>query len=111
MNRHLDFHKAVIPKTRKADYYVSGMNDAVFIDFNRTEDNLILLVRISFDGYGCCQFGDKGMTLNPADSVKFIEEMNSDNLNSEIISELVKEIIKINKDHIWIDAIKEYKLI
>lgn len=83
----------------------------MFIDFNRTQDDLISLARISFDGYGCCNLDDNGLSLNLNDSSEFIGEMESENLNQETISRLVKEIIKLNKDHIWIDAIQEYGLI
>lgn len=38
-------------------------------------------------------------------------EMENEILNHEIISRPVKEIIKLNKYHIWMDQIKEYGLI
>mgnify|MGYP004350165933 CR=1 FL=1 len=100
-----------MPSTRKADYYLGCLDSLVFIDFNRTQDNLISLVRISFDGFGCCNLDENGLSLNLNDSVEFIMEMENDNLNQENISRLVKEIIKVNKDHIWMDAIQEYGLI
>ena len=111
MNLKLDFFKTSMPSTRKADYYLGCLDNSVFIDFNRTQDNLISLVRISFDGYGCCNLDENGLSLNLNDSVEFIMEMENDNLNQENISRLVKEIIKVNKDHIWMDAIQEYGLI
>ena len=111
MNLKLDFFKTSMPSTRKADYYLGCLDSSVFIDFNRTQDNLISLVRISFDGYGCCNLDENGLSLNLNDSVEFIMEMENDNLNQENISRLVKEIIKVNKDHIWMDAIQEYGLI
>ena len=54
---------------------------------------------------------DKGLCLNQTDSGKFIEEMENEDLNQETISRLVKEILRINKDLIWVDAIKDYGLI
>lgn len=91
-----------MPSTRKADFYLGGLDSSVFIDFNRTKENCISLIRISFDGYGCCNLDDKGLILNQTDSEKFIEEMENENLNQETISRLVKEIIRVNKDLIWI---------
>ena len=111
MNQKFDFFKTSMPSTRKADYYLGCLDSSVFIDFNRTQDNLISLIRISFDGYGCCNLDENGLSLNLNDSVEFIMEMENDNLNQENISRLVKEIIKVNKDHIWMDAIQEYGLI
>jgi hypothetical protein len=111
MNQDFDFFKTSMPSTRKADYYLGCLDSSVFIDFNRTQDNLITLVRISFDGYGCCNLDNKGLNLNLNDSAEFIVEMENENLNQKIISRLVIEIIKVNKDHIWMDAIQEYGLI
>ena len=54
MKQDFDFFKTSMPSTRKADYYLGGLDSSVFIDFNRTKENRISLVRISFDGYGCC---------------------------------------------------------
>ena len=48
-----------MPESRKADYYLSCLDSSVFIDFNRSNENLISLVRISFDGYGCCNLDEK----------------------------------------------------
>ncbi|MFC4632408.1 hypothetical protein ACFO3O_00700 [Dokdonia ponticola] len=111
MNEDFEFFKTSMPLTRKADYYLGCLDGSIFIDFNRTIENHISLVRISFDRYGCCNLDDKGLSLNKTDSEKFIKEMESEHLNQKTIFKLVKEIIEINKDHIWIDAIEEYKLI
>ena len=111
MNQEFNFFKTSMPLTRKADFYLGCLDSSVFIDFNQTQDNLISLVRISFDGYGCCNLDNNGLSLNLNDSAEFIAEMENENLSQEIISRLVKEIIKLNKDHIWMDAIQEYGLI
>lgn len=100
-----------MPKTRLADYYLGCLDSSVFIDFNQSENNRISLVRISFDGYGCCNLKDKTRQLGKEESFKFINEIKQERLNQEIISRLVKEIIEINKDQIWQDALKKYGLI
>ncbi len=111
MNKDFDFFKTSMPQTRKADYYLGCLDSSVFIDFDRSIDNLIFLVRISFDGYGCCNLDNKAKHLNPKDSQEFIEEIEKENLNQETIGRLVQKIIKINKNHIWKDVIEEYGLI
>lgn len=97
-----------MPKSRKADYQLGCLDSSVYIDFNRTVENRILLQRISFDGYGCCNLDEQANHLNTEDSQKFIEELKNEELNQEIITKLVKEAIKLNQKHIWIDAIEEY---
>lgn len=64
ISKNLDLFKASTPPSRKADYYFGGIDSSVFIDFNRTRDNLISLVRIYFDGYKCCNFDNNGLNLN-----------------------------------------------
>ncbi|GFZ87819.1 hypothetical protein GCM10011531_19190 [Aquaticitalea lipolytica] len=110
MKYNLDFHKTIMPESRKADYYLSCLDSSVFIDFNRSNENLISLVRISFDGYGCCNLDEKSKQLSHEDSQKFIEEIEQDKLNQEIITKLVKNAININKKHIWADALEKYNL-
>jgi hypothetical protein len=111
MNQDFDFFKTTMPESRKADYYLGCLDSSVFMDFNRSIDNRISLVRISFDGYGCCELDERGTLLNHTESQKFIEEMEKEKLNQEKISRLVNEIIKINKGLIWMDAIEEYGLL
>jgi hypothetical protein len=111
MKQDYDFFKTTMPKSRKADYYLGCFDSAVFIDFNQSNDNLIFLCRISFDGYGCCSVDPSSNHLNHEDSKKFIEEMVNEKLDQEKMTLLVKEIIKINKEHLWKEAIEEYGLI
>lgn len=111
MKQDFDFFKTKMPDSRKADYYLGCLDGSVFIDFNQTNDSLISLCRISFDGYGCCDITDTKNLLNFELSKKFIEEINKDKLDQEKLTPLVKEIIKINQEHIWTDALEEYNLI
>ncbi|SIR51193.1 hypothetical protein SAMN05421545_3977 [Pontibacter lucknowensis] len=100
-----------MPETRKADYYLGCLDGSVFIDFNRTKDNRIYLVRISFDGYGCCNLEERAKGLNPEDSKRFVEEIEKKDLNQKAIEVLVKKAVEMNKELIWADAIVEYGLI
>jgi hypothetical protein len=111
MNQEFNFFKHSMPATRKADYHLGCLDGSVFIDLNLSEDNRIYLRRISFDGYGCCNLDDVVNSLSYEDSLRFIEEFKKENLDDRVMTSLVKELIKINKDHIWTDAIEEYGLI
>jgi hypothetical protein len=111
MEQDFDFFKTVMPDTRKADFYLGCLDGSVFIDFNLTSKNLISLCRISFDGYGCCDIADKANSLNSEMSKKFIEEIKKEKLDQAKLTPLVKEIIKINQEYIWTDALEEYNLI
>jgi hypothetical protein len=111
MTKDFDFFKTEMPGSRKADFYLGCLDGCVFIDFNLTNDKLISLRRISFDGYGCCNISDTKNLLNLELSKKFVEEISKDELDQEKLTPLVKEIIKINQKHIWTDALEEYNLI
>lgn len=111
MKQEFYFFKAEMPDSRKADFYLGCLGGSVFIDFNQTNDSLISLCRISFDGYGCCNITDTKNLLNFELSKKFIEEIKKDEIDQEKLTLLVKEIIKINQEYIWTDALEAYNLI
>ena len=83
----------------------------MFIDFNKLESGQISIIRISFDGYGCCSLNEKAKTLNTKDSELFIDQMNIEPIDQNTITELVKKAIRINQEQIWTDALEKYELI
>ncbi len=111
MDVKFDFFRTTMPETREADYYLGCLNSSVFMDFKKTADNIIYLARISFDGFGCYELFGKVYALNEQDSKKFIEEIETENLNQEVITGFVKELISLNKEQIWTDALEKYNLI
>lgn len=108
-NTNFNFFKTTMPKTRKADFYLGCCDSSVFIDFNKSGNNLIYLCRISFDGYGCCNLKHVNY-LSPALSSHFLAEISKPEIDQEAMTTLVKEIIALNKKEIWGDALKSYQL-
>lgn len=111
MTQDFDFFKTQMPDTRKADFYLGCLDGSVFIDFNQSNDGLISLCRISFDGYGCCNIPAKANSLDAGMSKKFIEEIEKDELDQKKLTPLVKEAVRINQDYIWTDALEEYNFL
>ena len=74
------------------------------------KNNEIYLQRISFDGYGCCEI-ENSKTLGFKESIKFVDEMNKENIDQKTIKQLVRRLIEINSEQIWTDALEEYELI
>ncbi len=99
-----------MPISRPADYYLTCLDGSVFLDFNNI-NGLIYLVRVSFDGFGCCNLGDESKPLKEVDSIQFIEMFQRQCLEQNTIEGLVKELILINKSIVWQDAIEQYNLI
>lgn len=111
MKKDFDFFKTIMPESRKADFYLGCLDSSVYIDFNKSNENLISLCRISFDGYGCCNLPDESNHLSLKLSDRFIEEMGKEKLDQETITNLVKELIKLNREYIWEDALTEYNFV
>jgi hypothetical protein len=111
MRQDFGFFKTTMPDSRKADYYLGCLDGCVFLDFNCTKDKHIILCRISFDGYGCCNLDNDAKCLDDKSSNTFLDEFSKDNLDQENITKIVLELIRLNKDNIWTDALKEYNLI
>lgn len=105
-----EFFKTTMPSTRKADFYLGCLDGCIFIDFNKAENNCIALVRISFDGYGCCNLDGTAAHLNDEESALFLDQMKKTELDQNVITQLVKRSISINMDKVCPDAIEEYGL-
>ncbi|MFB2836588.1 hypothetical protein [Floridanema evergladense] len=111
MKPEFNFFKTIMPESRKADFYLGCLDGSVFIDFNQTNDGLISLCRISFDGYGCCNITDNAKFLSFEMSKKFIEVLKKDELDQLMLTTLIKELIKLNQELIWMDALEKYNFI
>ena len=111
MGQDFDFFKTIMPESRKADFYLGYLDGSVFLDFNSSTDNHIYLCRISFNGYGCCNIENNAKCLDSQLSKDFIEVIDKENLDQEKITKIILELIRLNKENIWTDAIEEYNLI
>jgi|SRR5690606_7277452 len=111
MKQDFDFFKTTMPESRKADFYLGCLDGSIFLDFNWTTDKRINLCGISFDGYGCCNIDNNAKCLDDQSSKDFIIEIGKDNLDQEKIKKIVLELIRLNKENIWTDALEEYNLI
>jgi len=111
MKQDFDFFKTTMPDSRKADFYLGCLDGCVFLDFNYTTDKRINLCRISFDGYGCCNIDNNAKSLDDQLSKVFVDEIGKDNLDQREITKVVLELIRLNKENIWVDALEEYNLI
>jgi hypothetical protein len=111
MKQNFDFFKTNMPDSRNADFYLGCLDGSIFLDFNCSNENLIYLRRISFDGFGCCNIDNNAICLDSKLSKDFLDEICKDNLNQENITKIVLELIKLNRENIWLDALEEYQLV
>src|ERR1044072_5895123 len=110
MDNNLDFIITTMPDSRPADYYLGCCEGSVYIDFDNYDNKRICLVRISFDGYGCCDMKDLAIPMNEVDSSAFKEIIKSELADQSQLTVIVKKTIFNNRDLIWEDALVEYGL-
>jgi hypothetical protein len=103
------FSITTMPPTRPADYYLCYLDGCVFMDFNKNQTNQIQLVRISFDGYGCCNV-QNAIPMDPNDAKAFTAMMKAQTLDQSLLLTIIKKTIAANKDLIWEDALAKYGL-
>lgn len=104
------FFLTEMPVSRPADFHLGYLDGSVFLDFNGT-GNRISLVRISFDGYGCCNLANHAVPLTEQDSELFRHIVDEKLKDQESLTRIVRSAIRINRENIWEDALVEYKLI
>lgn len=99
--------------TRPCKLCLALQNDSVFADFEIDENGSLFLVRVSFDGYGCCRIDDKVQIGRMAKSKSDFLLTNLKGEYSEIpkAREILREYFNQNKSFLWEDALIEHELI
>jgi hypothetical protein len=110
MSTDLNFRITIMPDSRPADYYLSCLEDSVFMDFDNCNGECIRLRRISFDRYGCCDLNGEAIPMSEADSKVFKEMMEAEKLEQSELAIIIKNTIFKNREFIWEDAVNEYGL-
>jgi hypothetical protein len=96
--------------TRPCRYCLSLQGDSVFADFEVDDDGRVYLLRISFDGYGCCKIDDaRRMSLK--DSADFIKWVESDYVDHDAMRGILSNYFHENIDEIWADALMDHDLL
>jgi hypothetical protein len=86
-------------------------DDSVFADFDLDPSGCIVLVRISFDGYGCCHTRGQVGLMNPEDSRNLVDSYERDDANRAEIRGILCRYFRENKDAMWSDALEEHELL
>lgn len=97
--------------SRPSQYCLSLQDDSVFADFDLDSQDRVLLLRISFDGYGCCGTAEFGRTMSSEDSKEFVTLIETDRVNSSEMRAILSRFFRDNGDVIWKDALLEHDLI
>jgi hypothetical protein len=99
--------------TRPCRYCLALQDDSVFADFDVDQNGCLYLVRISFDGYGCCH-PDTKIKLGKIDNKKserLIKQIEANDFEAPEASQILSEFLNENRGALWEDALKEHGLI
>jgi hypothetical protein len=112
MSFEIDAHQWQVP-TRRCTFALALAGGSVFADFDVGTDNLVTLVRISFDGYGSCRPVDEAAwrPMNAADSSLLLEALANEELATDEVRVLLRRHFADNSHIIWQDALDQYDLL
>lgn len=96
--------------TRPCEYCLALEDDSVFLDLDIRENGNLFVVRISFDGYGCCEPVEV-TDFNESESKFLINNIKNNTLSSSEVAMILRSYLKINKDSLWTEALSQYNLI
>jgi hypothetical protein len=99
--------------TRPCHLGLALQDDSVFADFDMDEEGCFYLVRISFDGYGCC-YPDKTAELvkiSSDQSARLIQYIKHSDLAHPELSEIIQSYLYAVRKTIWEDALKHHGLL
>ena len=95
---------------RPCKYCLGLQDDSVFADFGLEENGCISLLRISFDGFGCCRTAGEVRPMNLECSRRFIQLVENNNM-SDSLATILLEYFTDNSDVIWKDALEQHGLL
>ena len=96
---------------RPCKWSLGLQDDSVFADFDMDADGRVFLIRISFDGYGCCETDGVASSMSLEISRRWISLVDAAGIRSPEMQSMLSEYLRQNSDVIWKDALEEYRLI
>ena len=99
--------------TRPCVFCLALQDGSVFADFDVDSTGSAFLVRISFDGYGCCHIeeGSGIGTISPDDTAEILAAIEGRTLQSPGIVRILENYFDHNRSLLWQDALEDHQLI
>ena len=96
--------------SRPCRFCLSLQGGSVFADFDVDPDGRVFAVRVSFDGYGCCNApADVGrMKMHDSDALLAMVKQGS---LSAAAADLLRTYFQQNREALWSDALEEHGLV
>ncbi|MFO0803970.1 MAG: hypothetical protein U0791_12720 [Gemmataceae bacterium] len=97
--------------TRPCRFSLCLQDACVFADFDVNWDGEVYLVRISFDGYGCCTTERYASRMAVDESRALLNFVDADDVDRDEVREILYRYFAANQDVIWRDALVENGLV
>ena len=97
--------------SRPCSFCLSLQGGGVFADFDIDAEGVVLLSRISFDGYGCCELGASVAKMSPCDSRFILDAIALGSVESIQIDKVLRSLFHDNMDVIWAEALEAHGLL
>jgi len=97
--------------TRPCRFCLCLQGGSVFADFNIDSDGRVHLVRISFDGYGCCATEGKVACMTADESNALVQRVNINDVNHDEVRDILYRYFEQNQDVLWRDALADHDLL
>ncbi len=105
----VELYPPMLP-SRPCRFCLSLQGDSVFADFDVDPDGRVFAVRVSFDGYGCCDAPADIGRMNAHDSDVLLSMVKQGSIDSTV-SEVLRVYFRQNRDALWSDALARHGLI
>ena len=105
---HIDIYPPLW--SRGCRFCLSLQDDSVFADFDVDLDGRVFVVRISFDGYGCCDAPIDVGRMGPAESAALLS-MIQDGTVRPPAEAILRAYFQANRDALWANALADHALL
>jgi hypothetical protein len=96
--------------SRPCRFCLSLQGDSVFADFDVDADGRVFAVRVSFDGYGCCDAPANVGRMDAHDSDALLAMVKQGSIDATA-SDVLRAYFRQNRDAFWSDALADHGLV
>jgi hypothetical protein len=100
-----------MPASRPAYVCLGLQGHSVFVDFDLDSEGRLYLVRISFDGYGCCTAPAEIGRFSKTDSQTLVAMRAGRYVPPEQIEPILRAYFQQHRDLLWPDALERHGLL
>lgn len=97
--------------SRPCRFCLSLQGGSVFADFDTDPDGRVFAVRVSFDGYGCCDARPDVGRMNLRESEALVAMVQQGSIQEAVAAKALRAYFQQHRDAFWSDALTHHGLI